>query len=284
VPAHRRRIGIVFQDARLFPHYSVAGNLRYGLNDPPSGSRVGFDEVVDLLELGALLGRRVAGLSGGERQRVALGRALLGGPRLLCLDEPLASLDHARRRQILPFLRRVRDQLETPMLYVSHALSEVLQLTDRLLRVERGAVVADGHYRDLALESEMDWAPELVNVIEVRRTTSTSGLTAFRAAGARTECTLVGPASLAGDEPDLALALRPADVALATSELSETSIQNQLRARVTRIAKRGGDALVEVDAGPMLLVSVGTSVIDALRLAPGREVVCLIKASAIGRA
>lgn len=281
MPAHRRGIGIVFQDARLFPHYSVDGNLRYGMSAPRAASRVEFDEVVELLELGVLLGRRVGGLSGGERQRVALGRALLGGPRLLCLDEPLASLDHTRRRQILPFLRRVRDQLETPMLYVSHALGDVLQLTDRLLLIEHGMLVTDGRYRDLALHGDMDWAPDLVNVIEVHRLAGSADAAAFRTAGERT---LVGSPALAGNDESLAIAVRPADIALAISRPTKTSIQNQLDGRVTRLSRRGGGALVEVDAGPMLLVSVGEAAVDALGLAPGRDVVCLIKASAIARA
>jgi molybdate transport system ATP-binding protein len=283
VPAHRRRIGLVFQDARLFPHLSVAGNLHYGMARA-GGPGVSLDEMIDLLELRHLLERRVGGLSGGESQRVALGRALLGRPRLLCLDEPLASLDHARRRQILPFLRRVRDELDTPMLYVSHTLGELLQLTDRLLLVDRGRLVADGRYRDLALESDMDWAPELVNVIEVHREVAADGRSRLHAVGAGTACALHAPASLDGDEPDLAIAIRPSDIALARRRPQDTSIQNQLDARVVRIARRGGDALVELDAGPILLASVGERVIADLELAPGREVVCLIKANAIVRA
>ena len=119
LPAHQRRVGYVFQDLRLFPHLDVRGNLRYGLrgNMP---ARFGFDDVVALLGIGALLGRRTANLSGGEAQRVAIGRALLSQPELLLLDEPLSSLDRARRDELLPYLRRLRDDVSLPMVVVSH--------------------------------------------------------------------------------------------------------------------------------------------------------------------
>src|SRR5690606_13320872 len=126
VPADKRRIGYVFQDARLFPHYSVRGNLLYGA--PRSAPRREFDDVVALLGLAPLLARRPGSLSGGERQRVALGRALLSRPRLLLLDEPLASLDVSRREEVLPYLERLRDTFAIPMVFVSHQFDEVLRL------------------------------------------------------------------------------------------------------------------------------------------------------------
>ena len=129
VPAHRRRIGVVFQEHRLFPHYLVKGNLLYGA---PRGSDE-FSRIVDLLELGPLLQRRPHQLSGGERQRVALGRALLSNPKLLLLDEPLASLDQRLRQQIIPYLRRNHSDALDFLPFVSHDLTEVLQLPHRLL-------------------------------------------------------------------------------------------------------------------------------------------------------
>jgi molybdate transport system ATP-binding protein len=158
LPAHRRGIGMVFQDGRLFPHYSVEGNLRYGerLATRPG---LGFDRVVDLLELRPLLPRSPTRISGGERQRVALGRALLTAPRLLLFDEPLAALDRGLKRQILPFLRQVRDHAGIPMLYVSHDLREILQLTDRLVLLDHGAVAGQGLIADL--EADAATAPLL---------------------------------------------------------------------------------------------------------------------------
>ena len=129
LPPERRRVGLVFQDARLFPHMSVATNLRFGMRRAPPGP-VRFDEVVDLLGIAALLARRPHTLSGGERQRVAIGRALLAQPRLLLMDEPLASLDAARKAEILPYLTRLKTALRLPVLYVTHALDEVARLAD----------------------------------------------------------------------------------------------------------------------------------------------------------
>jgi molybdate transport system ATP-binding protein len=145
VPAHRRRIGYVFQEGRLFPHMSVAQNLDYGrwMSGHPAdpGER---DRIVALLDIGHLLPRRPGHLSGGERQRVAVGRALLMKPRLLLLDEPLASLDRARKLEILPYLARLRDEGRVPMVYVSHQAGEILRLASQVVRIDDGRVVASG--------------------------------------------------------------------------------------------------------------------------------------------
>ncbi|WP_101925131.1 MULTISPECIES: ATP-binding cassette domain-containing protein [Luteimonas] len=133
VPAHRRRVGYVFQDARLFPHLDVRRNLRYGRHVGASDDDDGafaFDHVIALLGIEALLARRPANLSGGEAQRVAIGRALLARPALLLLDEPLSSLDQARREELIPYLQRVRDETTLPMLYVSHTADDVRRIAD----------------------------------------------------------------------------------------------------------------------------------------------------------
>jgi len=145
IPAHRRRIGYVFQDARLFPHLSVAQNLDYGrrMNKLPfDGDEQ--ERVVQLLDLEGLLQRRPGKLSGGEKQRVALGRALLSRPRLLLMDEPLGSLDDERKSDILPYLVRLRDQAGVPMVYVSHDAGEVRRLATRVIRVQDGKITAQG--------------------------------------------------------------------------------------------------------------------------------------------
>lgn len=128
VPAHARHVGYMFQDARLFPHLDVRGNLRYGRRTAGAAA-FGFGDVVTLLGIGALLARRPANLSGGEAQRVALGRALLSQPRILLLDEPLSNLDQARREELIPYLQRVRDETALPIVYVSHSADEVERLT-----------------------------------------------------------------------------------------------------------------------------------------------------------
>ena len=137
VPAHRRRVGYVFQDARLFPHMDVRANLLYGRHGAGRASPAfSLDSVVDLLGIGALLARRTGNLSGGESQRVAIGRALLSQPGLLLFDEPLSSLDEARREELIPWLRRVRDEIRLPMLYVSHRADEVQRLASAIHRLD----------------------------------------------------------------------------------------------------------------------------------------------------
>lgn len=145
VPPHRRRIGVVFQEARLFPHLTVRQNLLFGRWFAPRGERTGdLAQVVEMLGIGHLLARRPGALSGGETQRVAIGRALLAAPRLLVMDEPLASLDEARRQEILPYLQRLRDEARVPIVYVSHSRAEVARLAGEVVLLEEGRVVGRG--------------------------------------------------------------------------------------------------------------------------------------------
>jgi molybdate transport system ATP-binding protein len=145
VPVHQRRIGYVFQDGRLLPHLSVRANLNFGLRLTPAERRyIAFDAVVDLLGIGHLLERRPAKLSGGEKQRVAIGRALLTSPELLLMDEPLASLDGPRKSEVLPFIRRLSREFRVPIIYVTHALEEILNIADHLVVLENGRVTVSG--------------------------------------------------------------------------------------------------------------------------------------------
>jgi molybdate transport system ATP-binding protein len=145
IPTRKRRVGYVFQEGRLFPHLSVRSNLLYGRRFTPARSRWGsLDEIVDLLGIETLLDRRPASLSGGEKQRVAIGRALLSSPRLLLMDEPLAALDQERKGEILPFIERLRDRMQMPIVYVSHAVDEVSRIADTVVLIEDGKVAAVG--------------------------------------------------------------------------------------------------------------------------------------------
>src|SRR5687767_12476939 len=150
ISTHQRRIGVVFQDSRLFPHLNVRDNLNYGFNLlAAENRRLGFSQIVELLEIGHLLKQKPYQLSGGEKQRVAFGRALLTSPRLLLLDEPLASLDTRLKNQILPFLLRVKEETKIPMLYVSHAIDEILYLTSQLAIIEQGKLLAHGKFHEI---------------------------------------------------------------------------------------------------------------------------------------
>lgn len=150
IPPEKRGFGYVFQDGRIFPHMSVLSNLTFGMKLVPRNRRtVSFDEVVELLGIDGLLGRRVANLSGGEKQRVAIGRALLTSPSLLLMDEPLASLDAARKAEVLPFVERLSGQLSIPILYVSHSLNEILNLANTIVLMDAGTVRSVGPVEEI---------------------------------------------------------------------------------------------------------------------------------------
>ena len=145
LPPHKRRIGYIFQEGRLFPHLTVRQNLRYGAWFAPRGApREGMGRVVEMLGIGPLLDRRPGALSGGEKQRVAIGRALLSAPRLILADEPLAALDETRKQDILPYFERLRDEVAVPILYVSHSASEVARLATTVVALDAGRVIAQG--------------------------------------------------------------------------------------------------------------------------------------------
>jgi molybdate transport system ATP-binding protein len=161
LPAHRRAIGYVFQDANLFPHLSVRRNLEYGQRRIPAAQRqVALEQALELLGIGHLLERLPASLSGGERQRVGIARALLTSPRLLLMDEPLASLDLKRKLEVLPYLERLHQELEIPVLYVSHAPDEVARLADHLVLLDEGQVRASGPLKETLLRADLPFALE----------------------------------------------------------------------------------------------------------------------------
>jgi molybdate transport system ATP-binding protein len=292
VPVERRRIGYVFQDARLFPHFSVLGNLRYGLKRSLPGGRghgaqerprqiIAFDEVVSLLGLSALLDRRPHQLSGGERQRVGLGRALLSQPQLLLLDEPLASLDIARREEVLPYLQALRDQLSMPMVYVSHQFEEVLQLATHVVLMETGRVVAQGTLSEVSLRPELRAivGPDSVGSVLDGVVTKTDPA---RATGALQ----FGNSSLQVSLRDVAVGSRvrvqllARDIILATEKPHGLSVRNSLQGVVSEMSPDEDDAvLVEVDiGGATVLARITGEAAVALSLRPGSAVWVLVKA------
>ncbi|HKF98260.1 MAG TPA: molybdenum ABC transporter ATP-binding protein, partial [Steroidobacteraceae bacterium] len=252
VPVEHRRIGYVFQDARLFPHLSVAANLRYGERRRRSAPTViGFDEVVGLLGLTRLLEQKPWQLSGGERQRVSLGRALLSQPRLLLLDEPLASLDVARREEVLPYLVALRDRLSIPMVYVSHQFDEVLRLATHLVLLEGGRVLAEGAVEEMSLYPELqsiigaDLAGAVIEGLVTRVNPDTGS--AELAVGTGTLQVSLRDVRV-GARVRLQLLAR--DVILATQPVQGLSVRNALASTVIAISDDDfGAVLVRVDVG-----------------------------------
>lgn len=279
LPAARRRIGQVFQEGRLFPHMSVAANLRYGLRRAAPGP-VRFDDVVDLLGIAPLLARRPRALSGGERQRVAIGRALLAQPLLLLMDEPLAALDAARKAEILPFLARLRDEWRIPIVYVTHALEEVAALADTVVLLEAGRVTAAGPLGAIASRADLPLATRddagAVLVARVVAHDAARDLTRLDAGGAEILVrTIAAP-------PGATLRLRvPArEVILATERPRGLSLHNMLEGTVRGIvadpARRS--ALVEVAiGGQAILARVTPDAVRRLALAPGSRALALFK-------
>jgi molybdate transport system ATP-binding protein len=297
VPVEHRQIGYVFQDARLFPHFSVRGNLSYGLKRaggrhrrvPRTGAAesasprqvIAFDEVVALLGLERLLDRRPHQLSGGERQRVGLGRALLSQPRLLLLDEPLASLDVARREEVLPYLEALRDRLSLPMVYVSHQFEEVLQLATHVVLMESGQVVAQGSLSEVSLRPELRKivGPDAVgSVLEgvITQAGSSNTLSDLKVGNGTLHVGLQGAAP--GDRVRIQLLAR--DIILATQKPQGLSVRNELQGVVTELAPDDFDAvLVKVDIGGAILLSrITREAASALGLQPGSQVWALVKA------
>jgi molybdate transport system ATP-binding protein len=280
VPVERRRIGYVFQDARLFPHFTVGGNLRYGLKRA-SDAVIAFDEVVALLGLGALLDRRPHQLSGGERQRVSLGRALLSQPRLLLLDEPLASLDVARREEVLPYLEALRDRLSLPMVYVSHQFEEVLQLATHVALMDAGQVVTQGTLSEVSLRPELRKivGPDAVGSVldgVVTHVDSARGMADLQL-GSRTLHVALQDAAV-GARVRVQLLAR--DIILATQKPQGLSVRNELEGIIAELAPDDYDAvLIKVDIGGAILLSrITREAASALGLRPGSRVWALVKA------
>ena len=282
-----RRVGYVFQDALLFPHMTVAANLAYGERLTPGDARVvDRARVIALLDLARLLDRRPGSLSGGERQRVAIGRALLASPRVLLMDEPLASLDAPRKAEILAYIELLRDELRLPIVYVSHALEEVTRLADSMVVVSDGRVSAAGPVAEVLSLPEMQAQVgrfDAGSVIEARvaRHDERYGLTSLAFDGGE----LVVPNVDALPGEPVRVRVRARDVSLALEAPRGVSIQNVLPSEVISLSGEFG-AIVDVGlrVGSVRLVARITRKAAAdLGLAPGTRVHALVKAVSIDR-
>ena len=284
LPPHRRAIGYVFQDAALFPHLSVRQNLDYGQRRvPKEDRRIAFDQAVDLLGIRPLLERRPDKLSGGERQRVGMARALLTSPRLLLMDEPLASLDVGLKRDILPYLERLHDELDIPVVYVTHSPDEMARLGDFLVLMERGRVRGQGPLPtmlgDLAMLSAFAEEPGVVFEAIVAGHDAENGVTRLDFAGGQLTVPLRG-------EPvgrRVRCRIVPSDVSLTLTRAADSSILNILPATVAEMGPvaETGQVIVRLDTGgEPLLARITRLSCGRLELTPGRPVFAQIKAVA----
>jgi molybdate transport system ATP-binding protein len=285
LPTHRRALGYVFQDARLFAHLDVRANLKFGQKRVPVAQRrIALEQAVELLGIGHLMARRPQALSGGERQRVAIAQALATSPRLLLLDEPLAALDQARRQDILPWLERLRGELQMPMLYVTHSPDEVARLADTLVVLDQGRVTAVGQVAETLSRTDLpgmsgdDAGALLEGTVEERDARWHLARVAF-AGGA---LWLRDGGVDVGRRVRLRILAR--DVSVATQQPNATSIQNVLPCTVDAVTadSHPSQVMVRLACGDaFLLARITARAADALSLVPGMRVWAQVKSVAL---
>lgn len=278
--AHERPVGVVFQEASLFEHLDVRGNLEYGLRRN-GGSQDEFDRVTEMLGLTRLLDRRPAALSGGEQQRVAIGRALLREPRLLLLDEPMTSLDLHHRHELLPYLEKLRNEAAIPILYISHSPEEVARLADHLVLMEDGKITATGDLNGLLTRFDLPIAhdSEAAAIIEAHATDydEAYGLSTLEFAGGTLQA--VGKI----DPGQVRVRVLARDVSVTLVHQTDTSILNILPVSVLAVNEDNpGQVLLQLDAGGAVLLSrITRRSLDSLNIESGAQVYAQIKAIAL---
>lgn len=287
---NQRPVGYVFQEASLFPHLSVQGNLTYGARRRAGtghSGELGFDEVVELLGIAGLVERSVSGLSGGERQRVAIGRALLSHPRLLLMDEPLASLDESAKEEILPYLEALHANLAVPILYVSHDVREVARLADTMIVLSNGRNLCEGSVEDVLERLDLDLGESRfesgvvlhARVVDHDPRFQMTHLDHF---GQK----ILIPAAPVQPGDEVRLRIRARDVALATEKPRSISVRNVLSGTVREIAERRDTAFAEVLVGlggGRLRARITRDALADLGLTAGAPVYALVKSITIER-
>jgi molybdate transport system ATP-binding protein len=286
VPPEQRHLGYVFQDNRLFPHLTVRGNLVYGLNNTINSSQeITFERVINVLEISKLLERKPANLSGGEKQRVAIGRAVLTQPSLLLMDEPLASIDVQLRNEILQFIEELRNELGLTIIYVSHAIDEVIRLADQMVLISNGTKKAEGKVEDIM--SRLDLAP-LTGRFDAGAVLSTKvhsydkkyGLTELSFNGGVLRIT--GTNLPIGQTVKAHIKAR--DVSLTLKHPNETSILNIFEGSIIEVGNNQGPQVdIKIDIGSPLIARITRKSFDELGLSVGTSVFTMLKAVAIDR-
>lgn len=281
LPPERRSVGMVFQDHLLFPHYNVEANLRYGQRHRQRRHRtIRLAQVAKVLEIEGLLRQYPHQLSGGERQRVALGRALLSGPELLLMDEPLASLDAALKERILAYLERVVNEWKIPTVFVSHAQAEVRRLADWVVVMEKGRAVAAGPPDEALTQPEpLGWKDSLgpVNLLRVDRVEAFDDHTTARIG----EQMIYLPPQETPPASHVFVQFSPADVTLSRHDVNGLSVRNHLQGHVCQLVSLAHAAFVAVDIGQILWAELTPQAAKELELQPGAEVTCLLKAHSL---
>jgi molybdate transport system ATP-binding protein len=281
LPPENRHVGVVFQDSLLFPHLTVEGNLRYGQRRRDRrGHTLGFGRVVDVLEIGPLLHRSPRNLSGGEQQRVALGRALLSGPKLLLMDEPLASLDAPLRDRVLSYLERAVAEWNIPTLFVTHAQAEVRRAAQWVILLEKGRLVGAGTPEDaLSRPEPLAWTNSTapVNLLRLTKVESQGG---FCTAHVGDQLLQLPPRDGNSALPSF-VQFSPTDVIIARQEVAGLSVRNRLRGTVCRVIPTHQALFVAVDIGQIIWAEVTPQAAAELELQLGADVICLVKAHSL---
>lgn len=283
VPAHIRGMGCVFQDARLFPHMSVAQNLDYGRRFAHGTSKISRAQLIDILNLGSLIERRPATLSGGEKQRVALGRALLSAPRMLLMDEPLAALDALHKAEILPYLERLKSEAGIPILYVSHAMEEVARLADRIVVMRDGHVVTQGPIFDVLSD------PKVIPHLGVREAGALvrARVVSHGEDGISTLSLGQGHIDFPGVDAPVGATVRlrilAQDIILALEKPTSLSAMNIIPVTIRSIQDGiGPGAAVQLDAdGERMLVRLTSRSVQRLSLNVGMSCYAIVKAMSV---
>jgi len=285
VPPHKRRIGFVFQDARLFPHLSVARNLTYGQRY--SGSTAPVEPITELLGISHLLDRKPSTLSGGETQRVAIGRALLSDPKLLIMDEPLAALDDARKAEILPYLERLRAHGGPPILYVSHAMEEIARLADHLVLMRDGKVVRQGGLQDLLSDAEAvrDLGPRAAGAVidaTLSKADAGDGLSMLETSAG----VLYLPRREEPEGTQMRVRMRASDVMLSRDKPDRVSALNILKAEIVAVeVGHGPGVAVSLQSGTdRILARITRRSLRLMGLKPGMTCYAVIKSVSVAPA
>ena len=277
LPPEKRHVGVVFQDSLLFPHLTVEGNLRYGQRRRDNrGRMLDRARVVEVLEIGPLLRRFPRNLSGGERQRVALGRALLSGPELLLMDEPLASLDAPLRDRVLSYLQRAVAEWNIPTLFVTHAQAEVRRAAQWVVLLEKGRLVGAGTPEDALSQPEpLAWTDSTgpINLLRLENIQSREGADTARIGD---QILQLPPRDGNSALPSF-VQFSPSDVIIARQEVAGVSARNHLRGRVCRVVPTRQAIFIAVDIGQIIWAEVTPQAAAELQLQPGADVICLVK-------